>query len=257
MLLASYKRILIAKLFSLIAGALLLGRYGIQTNNTPNLWPSSSSTIIILDLSASMNIEDMPWSVSRLDYAKSLIEHYIQTNTTTHLWVIAFNGKVELLVPPTQDSKILLQKLSLLHSRSLQETAGQWNAWDKYYTAIDYALADKDETTSFVFISDFNSSESSKYISSYLSTLHTWSPFSIIALWWSEPTQMIDADGKTLPQQAVGRNDSVWKSFAVALMSEYHINPEQLPPPLARSLNAEQNISWLLRIAALLLLLGL
>ncbi len=256
MLLKSYKRIVAIKLLSLIAGTVLLGRYGRETNNSASLSLSSPATIIILDLSPSMNIGDMPWGVSRLDYAKDIIDQYSKT-VSSPLGLIAFNERAELLVPPTEDYKIFSQKLSLLHTRSLQDIAVQWNKWDAYYEALDYALAKKDPTTSFVLISDFNSSESSSYVASYLSTLTNWSPFSIIALWWSEPTQMIDANGKTLPQQAVGRNDSIGKSFANALNSEYYINPEQLTPPLTRSLTTKNQYTWLLRVAALLLLLWL
>lgn len=256
MLLNSYRRILIIKLLSLVAGTVLLGRYGRETNTSLDSSLASPSTVIILDLSPSMNIGDMPWGVSRLDYAKDIVDEYSKTSSSP-LGLIAFNETAELLIPPTKDYKIFSQKLSLLHTRSLQDIAGQWKDEDKYYQALAYALAKKDSTTSFILISDFNSSESSNYVASYLSTLHNWSPFSIIALWWSDATQMIDANWKTLPQQAVGRNDSIGKAFANVFGSEYHINPEQLPPPLTKSLTTKDQNTRLLRVAALLLLLWL
>jgi len=59
-----------------------------------------------------------------LDYAKDIIDQYSKT-ASSPLGLIAFNERAELLVPPTEDYKIFSQKLSLLHTRSLQDIAGQ------------------------------------------------------------------------------------------------------------------------------------
>lgn len=255
MLLRTYKRIILAKLFSLLGGVFLLGRYG-RIQHTQETIPSTQQTIILLDLSTSMNTVDMPGGMSRLDAAKALIEQFAST-TSTPLGLIWFQQHTKYLIPATTNKDLFLQKLSLLHTRSLGNTTHQLET-SYLWAAVDYALKQSSSTSSFILISDFNLTVSpidSRSLADYFPQ-HTPS-FTVVALGEQQPLPMRDADNTQLAQLAIGRNDLLGNRIADLLKSNYTINPDLLTTSIALPTQKTQSTKWLLLLATLLLLLAL
>lgn len=80
MLLRTFKRVLRGKIVCLLAALFLVRSYKQGSDLSDDQLSHLPSTIILLDLSTSMNTTDMADATSRLKYAKSLITQYITEN---------------------------------------------------------------------------------------------------------------------------------------------------------------------------------
>lgn len=80
------------------------------------------STVIILDVSADMNIQDVPGAgnnhVTRMNAAKKIITKIVTDYPQRSFWLITYGSEIVYLIPPTSDSWTLLQYVdSLLASK--------------------------------------------------------------------------------------------------------------------------------------------
>jgi Ca-activated chloride channel family protein len=72
--------------------------------------------IFVLDTSASMSVNDTPQGISRLDYAKEIIDEITADSDGAAVGLYAFTSELTPLVPPTYDSlfvRLLLRKVSI------------------------------------------------------------------------------------------------------------------------------------------------
>lgn len=76
--------------------------------------------LITLDVSASMNAEDMGEG-DRLDAAKSTIEQFVSRRTDDRIGLVAFSGEAVTLTPPTLDYGLVLQQLRELQTGYLRD----------------------------------------------------------------------------------------------------------------------------------------
>ncbi len=205
-----------------------------------------------------MNTIDMPGSLSRLDYAKKLITKYVLENKSS-VGLIAFTtDTVSYIVPPTEDTEVFLEKLSLLHTRSLDSLSSlEENKGNKYTSAVAYALQDTGSMHNYILLSDFNSTATNATLDALDTSTHKTNTFTIIALGTTQPQSMTDADGKTLSAQAVGRNDGLGETLATNLHSDYTISPELLSSNQTAPRSEKASPQRVLWLATLLLLLSL
>lgn len=66
--------------------------------------------VMVLDLSASMNIEDLE-SRPRMDLAKETMERFIRGRSNDRVGFVVFSGEALTLVPPTLDYELVLKSL--------------------------------------------------------------------------------------------------------------------------------------------------
>ncbi len=108
--------------------------------------------MIVLDISDSMIIEDMPPFKNRMDAAKETIERFIKGRTSDRIGFLVFSGESFTRIPPTLDYETLL--------KVVQETDSSRNI--KMGTALGVALANgvarlKDSTAKnrvMIFLTD-------------------------------------------------------------------------------------------------------
>ena len=87
---------------------------------------SEDRTVILLDVSRSMDIEDIDWNQSRLGTAKQLIESYIK-NTNHHIWLSIFAWEWVNILPINNNHELTMTTLKWLDYRSLHL---QWSRLD-------------------------------------------------------------------------------------------------------------------------------
>lgn len=75
---------------------------------------------IVLDLSASMNVEDLEGG-NRLDVARETIRSFIRGRPTDRFGLTVFSGEPLTLVPPTFDSGVVLFELDKLEAGMLKD----------------------------------------------------------------------------------------------------------------------------------------
>jgi len=112
----------------------------------------SKQTIFILDISSTMNtqdVSDIPGKeISRLDIAKKLIEKTINLNTGGDYWLIIFASKADYFIPPTNDFVTLLQYLSWINSNFLS-----WWSKKNFDSVLDL-ISTNDSNSKIILLSD-------------------------------------------------------------------------------------------------------
>jgi Ca-activated chloride channel homolog len=81
---------------------------------------SGVDIMMLLDLSASMNIEDLG-DRSRIDIAKATMEDFVKGRQNDRIGFVAFSGEPLTLAPPTLDYGIVLKALSDVHIGLLRD----------------------------------------------------------------------------------------------------------------------------------------
>ncbi len=81
---------------------------------------SGIDLMIVMDISASMNIEDLA-EESRMTTAKRVVEDFIKRRTDDRLGFVIFSGEPLTLVPPTLDYGLILRELRQVESGSLKD----------------------------------------------------------------------------------------------------------------------------------------
>jgi Ca-activated chloride channel family protein len=81
---------------------------------------SGIDLMIVMDISASMNIEDLA-EESRMTTAKRVVEDFIKRRTDDRLGFVIFSGEPLTLVPPTLDYGLILRELRRVESGSLKD----------------------------------------------------------------------------------------------------------------------------------------
>ena len=253
MLLRTRKRIALGKLIALGSGLLCVffsyGGKDIFEQSPPQ------RTLYLLDLSPSMNTQDMPWELSRLAYAQQLIENYVGKNPLHEhgLLLTTSYHEVSYFIPPTTDTDSFLHKLWLIHTRTLGDYTQPADKWEAFIQALAWISSGSTPTT-LIIISDMDTTERSpslsKASSGFPKNIH------VIALWTTIPSALKDANGDLLGSQTVGRNDARWHRLATTLNATYEVNPSQISVnPTTYSSLPDSNI--LLRIGVFLISLGI
>ena len=89
---------------------------------------SEERTVLLFDVSRSMNIRDMTWNQSRLNITKSLIESYI-SQTNNQIWLSIFAWEWVNILPINSNHELTVTTLKWLDSQSLQL---QWSRLDMW-----------------------------------------------------------------------------------------------------------------------------
>jgi Ca-activated chloride channel family protein len=84
---------------------------------------SGIDIMLILDVSASMNIEDLA-DRSRMDVAKDTIENFIRGRQNDRIGFVMFSGEPLTMAPPTLDYGLLLRALHQANSGILKDGTG-------------------------------------------------------------------------------------------------------------------------------------
>jgi Ca-activated chloride channel homolog len=68
--------------------------------------------LLVLDISDSMLIEDMPPHLNRLEASKKIMSDFVKSRLSDRLGYVVFAGEAFTRVPPTLDYKLLLESIS-------------------------------------------------------------------------------------------------------------------------------------------------
>lgn len=107
------------KYFGLILILFSLSRPQMNTSTVERSF-SGVETMMLLDVSASMNIEDLA-ERSRIEVAKDTIDAFIKNRQNDRIGLVIFSGEPLSLVPPTLDYGLLLQSLHDVTVGSLKD----------------------------------------------------------------------------------------------------------------------------------------
>ena len=148
MLLKNYKRIhklkvLLTALWIVVSWFFLWWWY----NNKITSW----NIVILLDLSHSMNTQDMlsGWiQVSRIDVAQSIMSSTTRENKSKKIWLILFADRATYHIPPTYDHKKLLNIYTSLHTNMIPAQ------WSNISQALNYAASTSNNNDTIILITD-------------------------------------------------------------------------------------------------------
>ena len=157
------------------------------TNSLKQTNFSEWNIIFVLDISNSMNVEDVFYnnhSVSRLELWKKIIENNID-NIKKQFWLILFSDNFNYFIPPTLDIKTYKTYLQTINTNTL-------NGWNmqfiKSFKDIQKVLNLSD---TLIVISDFDTNENLKDINLKNYTYAIW-------VWADNKWIVENKDGKTL-----------------------------------------------------------
>lgn len=77
--------------------------------------------VLLVDVSTSMNAEDLSTRMNRLDAAKAVIENFIEARRHDRIGMVAFSAMPYTVAPLTLDHGWLLQRLQLLRTGMLED----------------------------------------------------------------------------------------------------------------------------------------
>ncbi len=77
--------------------------------------------VLLVDVSTSMNAEDLATRMNRLDAAKAVIEKFIEARTRDRIGMVAFSAMPYTVAPLTLDHGWLLQRLRLLRTGMIED----------------------------------------------------------------------------------------------------------------------------------------
>lgn len=174
MLLKPYTYILAVKICLLCLWGIFLW---LHTYMSTSPWTKETTHVYIIDLSHSMNIQDITykWStISRLDTVKKLISQSLYTSNQS-IWIIWCNDSIcSYLIPPTKNHENIEQQLSYLHTNMLRNKT----------TPLAYI-----PTETITFLSDGATTAS---FQAHIASLLRRNWFSGIILWWWDERVVLD-----------------------------------------------------------------
>lgn len=152
MLLKKFKYLIIIKLWLLVLSITIFWYLFFFTNQNKNNSFYEKKIIFILDVSHSMNTQDIKTTywlyIPRLEASKQLIAKTIQQTPNNKFWMIIFSKKSNYFIPPTYDTGTLLNYLSWLNTNIVPA----W--WSNIAEALKNFNQNTQERTIWVLISD-------------------------------------------------------------------------------------------------------
>jgi len=112
----------------------------------------TNNIVFIMDLSHSMNVEDIKWdknqNISRLDLIKQFISNTFNNQPEWNFWLILFSQKSNYFIPPTADLENFKNYIEKLNTNFLPA----W--WSNIYEWLKNFIEYSDKWTIWVLISD-------------------------------------------------------------------------------------------------------
>ncbi len=180
-------------LFFILNAFFFLLRWSLFDNNIEKAAVDKDRMLFILDVSRSMDVEDVWWT-SRLEHAKqemiSFIEHEIKDKSNVSVWLIVYSWVAFTAVPFTYEYDFFLDILKEISSSTIaqQESELQGSAlWDALLLARSTFSSDENNF-SFVFLfSDWWVLQSFWEITDIARTfVWDWVMMSIVGVWSKE-----------------------------------------------------------------------
>ena len=232
MLLKNFKKVLWLKLILVLVSLFLFFYLFKNTKAKFSDLQKPNSVVFILDLSNSMNVEDIDWKywlpTTRLNIAKFFIENKISNWVDQRVWLIVFAKNASYFLPPTKDRDTFLAYLKTLNTNLLSQ-------WTNIYSWLDLFVNYSFSWDIWIVLSDFGGKidnlEQVNVQKNYLDNLakkYFLKKQKLIFIWlWTKKGWIVkDANWKDVLQWWEKifdkRNDDFWKELARYFKTQYY-----------------------------------
>lgn len=185
---------------------------------------NSENIVFILDVSNSMNVNDVKWKywvpISRLELSKEFINKTIDNVNWIKLWLVLFSKNSVFYIPPTFDKNTLKKYVTQITTSTILYWGTNIPSWIKEFTDI------KSGNYVWILLSDMWDKEESGEIINELNNLKTQNkilPIWVWTLWWwvvkYSNGEFVVRDW--LKHESI-RNDELWKFIGNKFKSNYY-----------------------------------